>query len=130
MSWATVSKTNACEADQPRGRSIFPTLLCDCRLLGAQRPVERSPDHTLARSWVRNVEHATWHSIADVRRLYPATDGGVRMTDGKLVTVFNVKGNEYRLISDVIYAAQVVVVLELMTHADYSKGNWKKRKYP
>jgi mRNA interferase HigB len=80
--------------------------------------------------WTRNVEAAAWRDIDDVRRLYPPTDGGVRTRRGKLVTVFNVKGNEYRLIADVVFAAQFVNVLDLMTHADYSKDHWKDRNYP
>ncbi len=80
--------------------------------------------------WIRNVAAATWHGIDDVRRTYPATDGGVRMTSGKLVTVFNVKGNEYRLVADVVYGAQILVVLDLVSHAEYSKDLWKKRNYP
>ena len=36
------------------------------------------------------------------------------MNNRKLVTVFNVKGNEYRLIADIVYAAQLVNVLDLM----------------
>lgn len=80
--------------------------------------------------WTRAVERADWGSIDDVRRLYPATDGGVRTNRGKLVTVFNVKGNEYRLIADIVYPARIVTVLELMSHADYSKNLWKNRSYP
>lgn len=40
-------------------------------------------------------------------------------------TVFNVKGNTYRLISVVDYSEKVVVVRNLLTHAEYDKGNWK-----
>jgi mRNA interferase HigB len=80
--------------------------------------------------WIRNVEAARWKDIDDVRKLYPAADGGVRIRRGKVVTVFNVKGNEYRLVADILYAAQFVNVLDLMTHAEYSKDLWKDRSYP
>jgi len=80
--------------------------------------------------WTRNVEMANWRNIDEVHKLYPSADGGVRTNHGKLVTVFNVKGNEYRLIADILYPIQLVNVLELMTHAEYSKNRWKDRKYP
>jgi mRNA interferase HigB len=79
--------------------------------------------------WTRNVERADWRGIQDVRKLYHATDGGVRIGNKKLVTVFNVKGNEYRLIADIVYGAGIVNVLDLMTHAEYSQNLWKNRKY-
>ena len=62
--------------------------------------------------WIRNAEAAQWRSIRDVRKLYPATDGAVKTAQGKFVTVFNVKGHEYRLIVDIIFAAGVVSVLD------------------
>jgi len=44
-----------------------------------------------------------------------------------VVTVFNVKGNEYRLLTQVNYRDRVVLVLELLTHAEYDKDAWKGR---
>ena len=40
-------------------------------------------------------------------------------------TVFNVKGNKYRLVTLIDYAERVVVVRDVLTHAAYSKGKWK-----
>lgn len=39
--------------------------------------------------------------------------------------VFNVCGNEYRLIVAMHFNRQLVYTLRLLTHADYSKGRWK-----
>lgn len=80
--------------------------------------------------WTRNVEAADWQSIQDLHKLYPAADGGVKLNSGKFVTVFNVKGNEYRMIVDILYPARIVNMLDLMTHPEYSKNLWKDRKYP
>ena len=44
-----------------------------------------------------------------------------------VVTVFNVKGNEYRLLTVMRYRAQQVYVIDVLTHAEYSKGKWKDR---
>jgi len=40
-------------------------------------------------------------------------------------TVFNVHGNNYRLIARVNYLTQRVFILDILTHSEYSKGNWK-----
>lgn len=77
-------------------------------------------------AWASTVEDAAWTSIDDLRRDYPSADG-VRLDSGTVVTVFNVRGNEYRLISHVDYRLQVVLVLELLTHAQYDKEQWKGR---
>jgi mRNA interferase HigB len=80
--------------------------------------------------WTRNVEGARWAGLHDVRKLYPSADGGVKLSNGRLVTVFNVRGNDYRLIADIVYAAGIVNVLDILTHAEYSKDLWKDWNYP
>lgn len=76
--------------------------------------------------WAETVETAEWTSIADVRVDFPHADG-VKLRSGIVVTVFNVKGNEYRLLTYIDYPAQTVLVLDVMTHAEYSRGAWKDR---
>jgi hypothetical protein len=46
---------------------------------------------------------------------------------GSVVTVFNVKGNTYRLLTRIAYPQQIVFVLDLLTHAEYDKNAWKDR---
>jgi mRNA interferase HigB len=41
-------------------------------------------------------------------------------------TIFNIKGNRYRLITKIDYENRIVYVRELSTHADYSKGRWRR----
>jgi mRNA interferase HigB len=56
-------------------------------------------------AWFREVEKETWATSKSVKSKYRSAcvvgDGGV---------VFNIKGNEYRLLVDVNYAYGVVVV--------------------
>jgi mRNA interferase HigB len=88
-------------------------------------PLRRALDQ-----WLDVTEHATWHSLRDVRRTSPTADGVIVKVRGGLrvvATVFNIKGNEYRLITVINYAAAVVVVREVLTHAEYSKDDWKDR---
>jgi len=54
--------------------------------------------------------------------IFPA----VRIESGRVVTVFNVCGNSYRLITAIHYDKQRVFTLRLLTHADYDKNRWKK----
>jgi len=74
--------------------------------------------------WYRTVRQARWQSIRDVRIVYPSADA-VEVGSGNLVTVFNIGGNKYRLITAIHYNRQRVYVLRLMTHAEYGKGTWK-----
>jgi mRNA interferase HigB len=77
-------------------------------------------------AWAATVEDASWQSISDIRGDYPSADG-VKLKSSTVITVFNVKGNEYRLLTFVDFKVQVVLVLELLTHAVYNKNYWKAR---
>jgi mRNA-degrading endonuclease HigB of HigAB toxin-antitoxin module len=47
-------------------------------------------------------------------------------TSDRQVLVFNVCGNDYRLIVAAHFNRQMIYTLRLMTHAEYSKDEWKK----
>ena len=79
-------------------------------------------------TWSAVARAATWQSIEDVRRDFASADG-VPLRGGVVVTVFNVKGNEYRLLTTINYRQQQVYVLEVMTHAKYSRQRQWKRRY-
>lgn len=76
--------------------------------------------------WAATVAAAEWQSIDQVRRAYPSADG-VTLDSGTVITVFNVKGNNYRLLAWIDYAASVIEALEVITHAEYDKHLWKGR---
>ena len=44
-------------------------------------------------------------------------------------TVFNIKGNNYRLIVDIIYSTQRIYIKYIQTHAEYDKDKWKNDPY-
>jgi mRNA interferase HigB len=80
--------------------------------------------------WLATVSGATWESLADVRKVYPYADGvNVRVAGGQVVvvTVFNIKGNHYRLLVVINYAAAVCRVVDVLSHAEYSTDRWKDR---
>lgn len=62
--------------------------------------------------------------MVDVRRTFPSADM-VTVASGRQVIVFNVCGNEFRLIVAVHFDRQKVFILRLLSHAEYSKENWK-----
>jgi mRNA interferase HigB len=70
--------------------------------------------------WYRIAKSADWTSLQDFRRDFPSADGV-----GKY-TVFNIKGNEYRLISLIFYRRKKLFIRDVITHAEYDKGRWKK----
>ena len=42
------------------------------------------------------------------------------------LTVFNIGGNDFRLIARVEYQRQEVYIRAVLTHAEYSKEDWKR----
>jgi mRNA interferase HigB len=65
------------------------------------------------------VKRANWSSREEVRLSFPKTD---RVGSH---TVFNIKGNAFRLIAEINYAGQRVYIRSVLTHAQYDKGGWK-----
>lgn len=62
----------------------------------------------------------------EVRQQYPSADG-VRAASNLIVTIFNVKGNEYRMLTYIDYGEHSVRAVELLTHAEYDQQGWKRR---
>lgn len=76
--------------------------------------------------WAEVVRSASWQSLRDVRRQYPSADG-VTLKSRVAVTVFNVKGNEYRILTIIQHQQQRVIVVDVLSHAEYDKQQWKER---
>ena len=70
------------------------------------------------RVWFTQTTAAEWENFADLRATFPSAD---------LVgncTVFNIGGNNFRLIARVFFASHKVYVLRVMTHAEYDRADW------
>ena len=78
------------------------------------------------RQWLQVTRAAEWSSIQDVRRIFPHADA-VTVASGNTVTVFNIGGNDFRLVVSIKYKWGVVYVREFMTHREYSRDAWKDR---
>jgi mRNA interferase HigB len=70
-------------------------------------------------AWYTQTKHAQWQSLVDVREIFPSADQVQRLT------VFNIGGNKYHLITRIEYAQQKVYIRSVMTHAEYDKERWK-----
>jgi mRNA interferase HigB len=100
------------------------------RLIGQDvlvKAVRKHADaHKWLQAWAGTVQDAHWQSLEDVRKDYPSADG-IKLRNRVVVMVYNVKGNEYRLLTNIDYDRQAVLVLELLTHGEYDKDRWKGR---
>jgi len=69
--------------------------------------------------WYNITSKAPWHNLSDVRQTFRHAD----LVGDK--TVFNIKGNDYRLITFIRYDLGIIYIKDLLTHAEYDKGKWK-----
>jgi mRNA interferase HigB len=80
--------------------------------------------------WVEAARRADWNSIIDVRKTFATADGvPTKIKGGGMLVaiVFNIKGNEYRLITVIDYRASRIIVQEVLTHGEYTRDAWKER---
>ena len=70
-------------------------------------------------NWYRITKRAEWKTLSDVRRDFGHADVVGRRT------VFNIKGNKYRLIARVNYYTRRVFILYILTHEEYMEERWK-----
>ena len=71
-------------------------------------------------SWYRVAKKAEWKNLMEVKRVLPSADAV-----GKFA-VFNIKGNSYRLVTEINYQTGRVFLRHVLTHAQYSRAGWKK----
>ncbi len=71
-------------------------------------------------SWYKIAIKAKWQNIVDVRQDYPHAD-----LVGRLVA-FNIAGNNVRLIAEIRYQSQSILIKHILTHTEYDRGKWKE----
>ena len=69
-------------------------------------------------AWYREVEKEDWDQPARVKEKY----GNTSIVGDKRV-VFNIKGNDYRLVVRIDYRSQIVFVRFIGTHMEYDAIN-------
>ncbi len=70
--------------------------------------------------WFRIAKRASWQNLAEVRKTFASADVVNRWT------IFNIKGNRYRLIAEINYKFQRVYIRHVLTHAEYDREEWKQ----
>ena len=70
--------------------------------------------------WFRIAKKASWQNLAEVRKTFASADFVNRWT------LFNIKGNRYRLATEINYRFQRVYIRHVLTHAEYDRGEWKR----
>ena len=66
--------------------------------------------------WIENVESAQWKTHQDLKSMYPSAD---YIKNGRYV--FNIGGNNYRLVAVVLFVNGILNVRFIGTHAEYDK---------
>ncbi len=82
---------------------------------------ERYPDsQMLLVRWYKIVSHTDFRDLVELKAVFPTAD---KVGDW---IVFNVGGNKYRLVTSVHFNRRRVYIRNVLTHQEYSRGNWKR----
>ncbi|MGM0619833.1 MAG: type II toxin-antitoxin system HigB family toxin [Bacteroidota bacterium] len=70
--------------------------------------------------WYFKTTKSKWHNLSDIRKTFNSADyvGNNRF-------VFNIKGNQYRLVAIIIFASQKVYIRFIGTHEEYNRIDCK-----
>ena len=82
---------------------------------------EQHPDSQPALTrWFKVMQHTDFHSFGELRAVFPAAD---KVADW---IVFNIGGNNYRLIASVHFNRIKVYIRQVLTHQEYDREAWKR----
>lgn len=90
------------------------------RVIAKKTLVEYATEHkdaeTALGDWYERTENAKWNCFADVRQSFNSADyvGNNRI-------VFNIKGNQYRLVALVLFRNKMVYIRFIGTHKEYDQ---------
>ncbi|MCQ2370348.1 MAG: type II toxin-antitoxin system HigB family toxin [Paludibacteraceae bacterium] len=91
------------------------------RIFTEQKLKEYITEHPGSRvalqDWVQRVKRAEWRDFADIRRSFSGSVDCV----GNQRYVFNIRGNNYRLIAVVRFTIKYVYIRFIGTHAEYER---------
>ncbi len=73
------------------------------------------------KSWYHEVKKEKWKSSHDIKKKYKSAS---ILSNNRVI--FNIKGNQYRLIVAVNYTFQIVFIRFIGTHEEYNKINAKE----
>ncbi|WP_193197731.1 type II toxin-antitoxin system HigB family toxin [Nostoc sp. MG11] len=79
--------------------------------------------HDVLDNWYKIATKANWSNLVEVQSIFPKAEAVGNFT------VFNIKGNKYRLIVSIDYEKQLIYIKYVLTHAEYDKEGWKNDPY-
>ncbi|MBO4625329.1 MAG: type II toxin-antitoxin system HigB family toxin [Bacteroidales bacterium] len=78
---------------------------------------EQHPDaQTALEEWYEKAQKAEWDTFADVKQTFNSAD-----SVGNRRFVFNIRGNQYRLVALVLFRIKMVYIRFVGTHSEYDK---------
>ena len=75
-------------------------------------------------AWFHEAKRAKWRNPADIKQSYTTAS----IVSGERV-VFNIKGNDYRLVTAIDYEHQIIFVKWIGSHREYDKIDGKTVQY-
>ena len=83
---------------------------------------EKHPEALIVlQDWKQKVIKSKWTCFADLKKTFNPVD-----SIGDQRYVFNIKGNDYRLVAVIKFTIQFVYIRFIGTHAEYDKIDCKK----
>jgi mRNA interferase HigB len=70
------------------------------------------------KAWIYEVKYSSWNNAGELKSKYRSSS----IISSKRV-VFNIKGNDFRLIVDIEYKLKIVFVIWFGTHGEYDELN-------
>ena len=81
---------------------------------------EKHKDATTAlQDWYSKTSEANWTCFADIKEAFNTVD-----SVGNKRFVFNIKGNDYRLVAIVLFNIKMVYIRFIGTHKEYDKTDY------
>lgn len=76
------------------------------------------------KAWIQEIEKADWGSSSELKQQF----GSASIITSKRI-VFNIKGNDYRLVVDIEFRLRIVFIVWVGNPTEYDKIDVKKVKY-
>ena len=74
-------------------------------------------------NWFKIARKARWTHFEQCKATFGQTDV-TKTRSGKTATIFDIGGNEYRIICNIDYVRQTVKIEAVMDHEEYGKKKW------
>lgn len=72
--------------------------------------------NTALENWYKTAKKAVWTNIQDIKKSFNSVD-----FVGNQRYVFNIKGNDYRLVVKILFVQQIIYIRFIGTHNEYDK---------